>query len=316
MCVHQVDVTSIDEAMAILYPRHKVWEDNPNDWIFRGHGDGQWQLLPSAFRDNALLYDPTSKRIDEGRQNKIFSQIDSEWRTLQIFLAQTDQAGLPFARSDDSFFDYGVFLDKWEPLFNRIKRGEIHEWPPPELAANLGLAQHYGIHTRLLDFTTQLSVAAYFAAAKAASLHFSKSPPAGFKEFTIWGLRISALDFFASIRKAVAKVIRVPRANNPNLHAQSGVFVNYWPYGTATKPDDPFAPETLDKALCDAFRTAQSTHPTNVVTYSPLLVRVNIPERWAPEVLRMLAEQGASPAAYFPGYQGAAMAALERRYWR
>lgn len=302
-----------DEAMQMLFPRHAIWGSEPSDWIFRGHGDIAWPLLPSAYRPDALLYDANTQRMTRGPRRTIIAQIEAEWRTLRLFLAQVDQAGLPFASADDALFDHGVYFDKYQSLFNRIASGNIEEWPPSEVRANLGLAQHYGVHTRFLDWTGNLSVAGYFAAAKAAE--FARKPPAKWAGFEVWALRVSFLDFAASKRMPVARIVRVPRAHNPNLHAQAGLFVNYWAYGKAQNPTAKFVPRAFDTVIAEVVAKLMKDYPAEASAYCPPFIRVQVPGRMAAEVLRMLAEQGAGPVSYFPGYAGAARALQEREYW-
>jgi hypothetical protein len=309
--VETVPVNSIDEAMGLLYPRHATWGSDPSDWIFRGQGDAEWHLMPSAYRFDALLCDVSGEQMVEGPRSTVGDQITAEWRTLKLFLAQVDRAGLPFARPDDAMFNLGLYIDQDRSLESRIK-DNTQEWPPRDLLQNLGLAQHYRLCTRLLDFTTKLDVAAYFAVAKAASLEMKLPRAKKVNLFTIWALRVSALSF---LEHGVVEIVRVPRAHNPNLHAQSGLFVNYQPCGERDKFNDKFSPEPLDVVLDRAFQSAVERN-ADAAAAGPILKRLDIPAIWAPAMLRLLAEQGVSPAAYFPGYDGAAASVRERRFWR
>ena len=75
---------------------------------------------------------------------------------------------------------------------------EYGDWPPGEVVGVLALAQHFGIRTRLLDWSRRANVAAYFAAADAARAEVK----AGF--LAVWAIRVEmAASFFAGTTEPV-----------------------------------------------------------------------------------------------------------------
>jgi hypothetical protein len=179
-------------------------------------------------------------------------------------------------------------------------------WPPDELLSLLALAQHNGVTTRLLDWTWDAKIAAYFAGVNAAEqLKDHEDGRQGISDhMCVWALSLTI--FRGTLESYMPGdegfyLITAPTAANANLRAQRGVFVLHRPAG---------AIDFGSRFTCTPFE-----QKSELAGKSKELIQFTLPAHEAPRLLRLLAKDGICGGGLFPSYEGAAKAAREETWW-
>lgn len=281
-------VSVAEELIEWLRPNEPRWAPYPGHWIFRGQRDSTWPLLPAAFRPASwraftlpgqlMPLDATSTTL-------------REFNLLEAFLERLDRSGIDIPN--------GIFLP---PHFRDGPVGLLRFPLEPAVVTFLALAQHHGIPTRLLDWTRVGLNAAYFAAAAAAQ--HRRKPEHQPEYLSVWALHGEFggwCEEHTSVNTRMLSVVMAPRASNPNLHAQSGLF-------TETSEVAP-----IEQTVRDLVVTLESAG--HLFDSADPLVRFDLPCSESPKLLRLLANEQIDGARMFPGRDGAVMALKEQCLW-
>jgi hypothetical protein len=298
--IKEIACTSPEEFLSTFDGKNPIWAGNEKFWVFRGHSnDKDYKLIPTALRpapcEAELGYCHTPLK---GIQPTNEQQIEAELQRLQEFFWAVDSQGLNIP-GDSSFLRTPA---GWRDLRESMKQSG---WPPDGLLPLLALAQHYGVPTRLLDWSDRPLAASFFAVKKAA-----EKPTGNF--LSVWALNLDWIinEAFPDSRpgridKMPVYVVTAPRATNPNLHAQGGVFTT----------ENLVEREFPNKVIVSSVDTIVKNEWAKKKNVDPVMAHVTLPDKEAKKLLRLLNQVQINSATIFPGYQGVADALKEREDW-
>jgi hypothetical protein len=286
-----------------LSPRHHSWGGDSRTWAFRGHADASWSLVPSVLRSANELF------AEDGTPTGVYIDWSGTWLsellTASSFADIADSVGLalpdhPFALRAISYL---LSRTRGQPSKDNSETQkfikEFGDWPPPELFGVLALAQHYGIETRLLDWSRRANVAAYFAAASVRRGDTSKY-------IAVWAIRVEmAGRAFPQPPHKLPRIEIVSPAlsSNPNMAAQAGLF---------TIDRSKTAPQGLDVSIANQ---AKKLKPDFQYLAEPAFWKFLLPTTFAGRLLKLLAMEDVHAASLFPGFSGVALHLKQRRQW-
>lgn len=274
-------------------------------FVFRGHSKVNYLLSPTSMRTSSeeSIWEcclPALEITGSSRDND-YSLAYAEYQLIRDFYRKADARGLHVPISDRlrkrlhqevDFRTMAAWID-----------GD--KWLPNDMLEVAALAQHYGVPTRLLDWTYDPFVAAYFA---------SKPPLNTEGDLCIWGLNTVTVGLFETVKKDFPLKLVTPHySGNPNLAAQKGLF-SHW--ATSVPGLDNISSRELsalplvDRRPLDVLLAEYLKGTVNAV--SRLFVKLVLPNSQALELANLLRKFGYGPSKLFPGYEGVAMELKER----
>lgn len=269
------------------------WNNNLKNYVFRGHSSGEYQLVPSVLRENNrhIANAPFGKEINDPsikNSNLEIMQIQSEFSLLRNFYKTADRHGLKVPNSEylrkylAGAIDFNFMLS-----FN-----EGEKWIPAHLQEIAALAQHYGLPTRLLDWTYDPFVAAHFALKGAIGRGGN---------LVVWCLNAGKIaDELNFNSNFPIKIVTPPYFDNENLSAQKGLF-------THIETDISTAKLMRDNLMVDRrpLDTFVATLPSKTLQSDKnFMIKLVMPCEFALQAYELLELHGYGEARIYPGYDG------------
>ena len=288
--------------------------------IFRGHYSDNYELVPSLLREGFLREYKNQRGLSNEDYLLSLELEDTLFIEEYFILAH-------FFRASD---DKGLYIPNVARLRNSLAHPvdekftrKAEKWLPEEFWELAALAQHYGLPTRLLDWSYDIFTSLYFT-----TFPFLYEPRERVKDLLknkgnedvekieLWAFNCFYLSDFAVDNKVEnyrLKVIRPSYSGNPNLAAQRGLFtlwqVDKRPF--SDKVERRFIDRTpLDKLVTDMVDAV------NAQVDEPIFYRITLPKTEIIPILRHLLAQDRTAATLFPGYAGVCRAIEERNRLR
>ncbi|MCF9034715.1 FRG domain-containing protein [Acinetobacter nectaris] len=291
--VHEETLETMEDVIQHLCPFKKkiskLFGIN-STFIFRGVSDHNYQLQPSLYRG----FEKKSHNRDV---------LLEELRLLKDFVEACDLSGTQIPADS---YKLRIEINSDNTIFNRMMKEQSSWLVDGTLNEIIGLAQHYGVPTRFLDWSYQPLVALYFAsigAIKKMNNDLDKDYSDSY--IAVWA--------YLPTNHSRVKVVDLPRSINSHISYQQGCFT------FIIQDRDRFSP--INRSDNDRSKTLfmdtylRQDDLTNNIILAPktLLVKLKIPYSLVTEIYKYCDAYSFNAATLFRGPHGSAEYTNEKR---
>lgn len=345
----EINCLTLQSFIRYLDIHNNLWTDNNKSglfkWGFRGHGDKEWLMAPSAFRPDSFIVKVGKFVLNADLTFKMRHEIQQ----IHEFLMRADLLGLSVPGDSYLYRTPEGHQKLLEPTDGR------HCFPPNEVLDTWALAQHHGIKTRLLDFSFSLKISAYFAACGSLARRpkdYSLLAPVNKTQqgilkrkyerslslweeskFSIYAINLDFLHYLKTIDVHHNIVqISVPYADNRFIKSQLGLFLldrdltsewdNYLcsikeasanslakilhhDYNLGLAGNYPCLEKKII-SLINAYKKRLNSNPSETACYRNPFVKINLASKHAVMLLEHLEQEGIDEASLKPTYDNVA----------
>ncbi|HEH4464794.1 TPA: FRG domain-containing protein [Citrobacter braakii] len=322
-----VECITAEQFLDRLTPWNTSYE--LSEYVFRGHTDENFKLTPNIMRkrkDKTLIQIANMAIMEsdykEALNNMGISEINAFQATIEMtilrrFYRASNENGLyvPKSKIMSSRMEIDGYID-FEEVMSNFKHTKWLNQDTIEIAA---LAQHYGLPTRLIDWSFNQYIAAFFAT------NF-ESKPQNTKKISLWMLNYRKLAELFSSQESDVRIFSPHYQWNENAKSQKGLFtyiestydkkhndlifefLDFFKKTNSMSGDTKFDVirtdyRTFDVALDEALSRCNLKNDRKIDTDN-LLVKLTLPCDEALKVNQYLRDIKVSEATIFPGYRG------------
>lgn len=291
--------------------------------VYRGVGKANtYKLIPNAFRDNErglpsiVKYLPNNLGQVLSASNPPINHYiaQAELSILQTLYNEANMQGLRVPR-------ISLFQNSSTQQFHHEYLNDLSEWPEESVVELMALAQHYGLSTRMLDWTYDLNVAIYFALRDVIKRKVEKLKDYECKikaetidnseieePYAIWAIDLKFLESLSNGENGIPCPVQffVPSySDNKNIAAQKGILAYQRDADFVNQGKQRFSVKTMDALLLDYFNTV-NRNSIRIDNEAPKVFKLIFNSQDPVSEFEFIQKLGYNASRLFPGYRGIA----------